>query len=192
MAVMGDLLRSPRCTSTYEGREELRFWGSWLIVFCWQHHPSTGVTPWKQSPGYATYKSPYGPKTDGIALQVQDSEKLRRLDSQALCETVRYTPIYPKRQLLHTRFNDSERSCSSMGVICCETDKRHRGMTLGAFGGVAGVFAVFFFAEIPKVRNDIMVNVPFIGKHFIKEIPPSDNIPRIRDFGSMFQEGFER
>jgi len=30
-------------------------------------------------------------------------------------------------------------------------------MTLGAFGGVAGVFAVFFFAEVPKVRNDIMV-----------------------------------
>ncbi|KAI9054517.1 hypothetical protein LZ554_001674 [Drepanopeziza brunnea f. sp. 'monogermtubi'] len=49
------------------------------------------------------------------------------------------------------------------------------GMTLGAFGGVAGVFAVFFFAEIPKVRNDIMVKVPIIGQHFVKEIPPSDN-----------------
>ncbi|PBP20347.1 hypothetical protein BUE80_DR008866 [Diplocarpon rosae] len=49
------------------------------------------------------------------------------------------------------------------------------GATLGAFGGVAGVFAIFFFAEIPKVRNDIMVNIPIIGQHFIKEIPPSDN-----------------
>ncbi|CZT39808.1 uncharacterized protein RSE6_00018 [Rhynchosporium secalis] len=110
------------------------------------HHPSTGVTPWKQSPGYATYKSPYGPKY-----------KIQR--------------------------NFGGWTVKHFAKL---------GMTLGAFGGVAGVFAVFFFAEIPKVRNDIMVNVPFIGKHFIKEIPPSDNIPRIRDFGSMFQEGFER
>ncbi|KAK0121490.1 hypothetical protein ONS95_009784 [Cadophora gregata] len=49
------------------------------------------------------------------------------------------------------------------------------GMTLGAFGGVAGVFAIFFFAEVPKVRNDIMVKVPIIGQHFVKEIPASDN-----------------
>merc|ERR1712093_434291 len=25
-------------------------------------HPSTGITPPKQTPGYSTYKSPYGPK----------------------------------------------------------------------------------------------------------------------------------
>jgi len=53
-------------------------------------------------------------------------------------------------------------------------------MTLGAFGGVAGVFAVFFFAEVPKVRNDIMVKVPIIGQHFIKEIPASDNVSGLR------------
>jgi hypothetical protein len=29
-------------------------------------------------------------------------------------------------------------------------------MTLGAFGGVAGFFALFFFSDVPKVRNDIM------------------------------------
>ncbi|CAL3969874.1 unnamed protein product [Diplocarpon coronariae] len=50
------------------------------------------------------------------------------------------------------------------------------GATLGAFGGVAGVFAIFFFAEVPKVRNDIMVKIPIIGQHFIKEIPASDNV----------------
>jgi hypothetical protein len=30
-------------------------------------------------------------------------------------------------------------------------------MTLGAFGGVAGFFALFFFSDIPRVRRDIMV-----------------------------------
>jgi hypothetical protein len=30
-------------------------------------------------------------------------------------------------------------------------------MTLGGFGAAAGVFAIFFFSDIPKVRNDIMV-----------------------------------
>ncbi|KAL2076244.1 hypothetical protein VTL71DRAFT_1187 [Oculimacula yallundae] len=94
-----------------------------------EFHPSTGVTPFKQSPGYASYKSPYGPK-----YKMQ-----RNINGWTIKQFTRL------------------------------------GMTLGAFGGVAGVFAVFFFAEIPKVRNDIMVNVPFIGKHFIKEIPASDN-----------------
>jgi hypothetical protein len=31
------------------------------------------------------------------------------------------------------------------------------GMTLGAFGGVAGFFALFFFSDIPRVRRDIMI-----------------------------------
>ncbi|KAI0903337.1 ubiquinol-cytochrome-c reductase complex subunit-domain-containing protein [Ustulina deusta] len=45
----------------------------------------------------------------------------------------------------------------------------------GAFGGVA-LFAVIFFASgIPKVQNDILKKIPFIGDHYIKEIPASDN-----------------
>ncbi|KAF4629226.1 hypothetical protein G7Y89_g8922 [Cudoniella acicularis] len=49
------------------------------------------------------------------------------------------------------------------------------GLTLAGFGGAAGVFAIFFFSDIPKVRNDIMRKIPFIGSHFVREIPPSDN-----------------
>lgn len=30
------------------------------------------------------------------------------------------------------------------------------GATLGAFGGVAGFFALFFFGEVPRVRQDIL------------------------------------
>ncbi|KAF2243205.1 hypothetical protein BU26DRAFT_554770 [Trematosphaeria pertusa] len=44
-----------------------------------------------------------------------------------------------------------------------------------AFGGVAGVFALFFFAEVPRVREDIMKKIPILGDYFIKEIPPEDN-----------------
>jgi hypothetical protein len=29
-------------------------------------------------------------------------------------------------------------------------------MTLGAFGGVTGLFALYFFSDVPKVRKDIL------------------------------------
>jgi hypothetical protein len=48
------------------------------------------------------------------------------------------------------------------------------GMAAG-FGGVAGVFALFFFAEVPRVSKDIMQKVPILGDYFVKEIPPEDN-----------------
>ncbi|KAG4433855.1 hypothetical protein IFR05_010673 [Cadophora sp. M221] len=83
-----------------------------------------------ENPGYASYRSPYGPK---YKLQ----------------------PNFHGWTFKHAT---------------------KLGMTLGAFGGVAGVFAVFFFAEVPKVRNDIMVKVPIIGQHFVKDIPASDNV----------------
>jgi hypothetical protein len=49
-------------------------------------------------------------------------------------------------------------------------------VTLGAFGGVAGFFAVFFFSDVPRVRKDIVTKIPIIGQHFIKEVPASDNV----------------
>jgi len=49
------------------------------------------------------------------------------------------------------------------------------GMTLSAFGGVAGFFALYFFSDVPKVRKDIWQKVPVVGDHFVKEIHPSDN-----------------
>ncbi|PSS25472.1 hypothetical protein M430DRAFT_16190 [Amorphotheca resinae ATCC 22711] len=49
------------------------------------------------------------------------------------------------------------------------------GATLGAFGGVAGFFALFFFGEVPRVRQDILQKVPVIGSYFVREIPASDN-----------------
>jgi hypothetical protein len=44
-----------------------------------------------------------------------------------------------------------------------------------AYGGVAGLFALFFFAEVPRVSQDIMQKVPILGSYFVKEIPPEDN-----------------
>jgi len=49
------------------------------------------------------------------------------------------------------------------------------GTTAAGFGAVAGIFALFFFADVPKVRKDIMQKIPFIGSHFVKEIAPEDN-----------------
>ncbi|KAH8597333.1 ubiquinol-cytochrome-c reductase complex subunit-domain-containing protein [Bisporella sp. PMI_857] len=49
------------------------------------------------------------------------------------------------------------------------------GFTLGGFGAAAGVFAIFFFQDIPRVRKDIMQKIPIIGDSYIREIPASDN-----------------
>ncbi|EDN99115.1 predicted protein [Sclerotinia sclerotiorum 1980 UF-70] len=49
------------------------------------------------------------------------------------------------------------------------------GLTLAGFGASAGFFALFFFSDIPKVRNDIMVKIPIIGDRWRREIPASDN-----------------
>jgi len=50
------------------------------------------------------------------------------------------------------------------------------GLTAATFGGVAGIFALFFFSEVPKVKKDIMQKVPIIGDWWRKEIPASDSV----------------
>ena len=49
------------------------------------------------------------------------------------------------------------------------------GYLASGFGVAAGVFAVFFFGDVPRVRQDILQKLPVIGDYFIKEIPPEDN-----------------
>ncbi|KAF2003000.1 hypothetical protein P154DRAFT_108549 [Amniculicola lignicola CBS 123094] len=49
------------------------------------------------------------------------------------------------------------------------------GTLAGGFGGVAGFFALWFFAEVPRVSKDIMQKVPVLGDYFVKTIPPEDN-----------------
>lgn len=38
------------------------------------------------------------------------------------------------------------------------------GLTAASFGGVAGIFALFFFSDVPKVRKDIMM-VRYSSRH---------------------------
>jgi len=57
-----------------------------------------------------------------------------------------------------------------MGILICSSG----GLAAG-FGGVAGFFALFFFAEVPRVSKDIMQKVPILGNMFIKEVAPEDN-----------------
>jgi hypothetical protein len=43
------------------------------------------------------------------------------------------------------------------------------------FGVAAGTFALFFFGEVPRVRNDILRKVPFLDEYFDRSIPAEDN-----------------
>ncbi|KAI9849381.1 MAG: hypothetical protein M1838_000186 [Thelocarpon superellum] len=49
------------------------------------------------------------------------------------------------------------------------------GLTLGAFGAVAGIFAIYFLEGVPRVRKDILQRVPVLGDYWVREVPPSDN-----------------
>ncbi|KAI1798613.1 ubiquinol-cytochrome-c reductase complex subunit-domain-containing protein [Daldinia bambusicola] len=49
------------------------------------------------------------------------------------------------------------------------------GFKAGAFGGVALFGVIYYASGIPRVREDILQKIPFIGGYFIKEIPASDN-----------------
>ena len=42
-------------------------------------------------------------------------------------------------------------------------------------GVSAGVFAIFFFNGVPRVQQDILQKVPFIGSFFVHEVAPEDN-----------------
>lgn len=56
------------------------------------------------------------------------------------------------------------------------TSEVNSGIKSGVFGGVA-LFAVIFFASgVPRVQRDILQKIPFLGSHYIKEIPASDNV----------------
>jgi hypothetical protein len=44
-----------------------------------------------------------------------------------------------------------------------------------AFGIAAGTFAVLFFDEVPRVREDILQKLPIVGGYFHRETPPEDN-----------------
>ncbi|KAI9703099.1 MAG: hypothetical protein M1820_005971 [Bogoriella megaspora] len=43
------------------------------------------------------------------------------------------------------------------------------------FAAVAGGFALFFFSDVPRVRKDIMEQIPVIGSYFHHEVPPEDD-----------------
>ncbi|KAB8267779.1 ubiquinol-cytochrome-c reductase complex subunit-domain-containing protein [Aspergillus minisclerotigenes] len=66
------------------------------------------------------------------------------------------------------------------------TPLNFHGVTVGAatkyaqiaatFGASAGVFALFFFGEVPRVRNDILRQLPFFDQYFDRTIAPEDNV----------------
>ncbi|KAK2865123.1 hypothetical protein FQN49_003891 [Arthroderma sp. PD_2] len=43
------------------------------------------------------------------------------------------------------------------------------------FGVAAGIFGVFFLGDVPRIREDILLNIPVIGSYWEKRIAPEDN-----------------
>ncbi|QVM09608.1 hypothetical protein D8B26_004263 [Coccidioides posadasii str. Silveira] len=49
------------------------------------------------------------------------------------------------------------------------------GSIASGFGVAAGIFAVFFLGDVPRVREDILMNIPVIGSYWERHIAPEDN-----------------
>jgi len=50
------------------------------------------------------------------------------------------------------------------------------GGIVGTFGVAAGVGALFFFGEVPRVRRDILQQFPFFDQYFDRRLAPEDNV----------------
>lgn len=59
--------------------------------------------------------------------------------------------------------------------LACDADIANSMPMAATFGAATGIFALFFFAEVPRVRIDIVEKIPVIGSYFKKEIAPEDN-----------------
>lgn len=51
---------------------------------------------------------------------------------------------------------------------------------IGALGASFGAIALFFLGEVPRVRNDILRQVPFLDEYFDRPIAPEDNVSFLR------------
>ncbi|KAL4912336.1 ubiquinol-cytochrome-c reductase complex subunit-domain-containing protein [Aspergillus aurantiobrunneus] len=49
------------------------------------------------------------------------------------------------------------------------------GSIAATFGVSAGVFALFFFGEVPRVRKDILQKLPFFDTYLDRTVAPEDN-----------------
>ena len=59
--------------------------------------------------------------------------------------------------------------------FCLKPLTKHSGIGLGAFAASLGFGGLYFISYVPRVREDIMRNVPIIGPYFVKEVPPEDD-----------------
>jgi len=126
-------------------------------------------------------------RANGISIQCSTPKHIReRRRKTSTHPPSTYHPYaQPTTPVLHilTPLNCAE--ANSIAPHRYTIPKNYHGLTLNqaakygvlaaGFGGVAGFFALFFFAEVPKVRDDIMKKIPVLDKFFTNEIPPEDN-----------------
>ncbi|KAJ5907540.1 hypothetical protein N7495_000222 [Penicillium taxi] len=55
------------------------------------------------------------------------------------------------------------------------SDLTRVGTLAGSFGVSAGVFAVFFFGDIPRLNRDVLQKIPGLDKYYNNPIAPEDN-----------------
>lgn len=62
------------------------------------------------------------------------------------------------------------------GTVLTSAFLVNSGTIAGSFGVAAGIFAVFFFGEVPRVRKDILQKLPFLDTYLDRTVAPEDNV----------------
>ena len=62
------------------------------------------------------------------------------------------------------------------------------------FAVSAGLIALFFLGEVPRVREDILMNIPVVGSYWERSIAPEDNVSLLPCFAAatcfLSKDGF--
>ncbi|KAK0255726.1 hypothetical protein LTR91_012449 [Friedmanniomyces endolithicus] len=80
----------------------------------------------------------------------------------------------PNYQSYRSPYGPQYKVGAHMGIMNRTSLQAWGTMGIG-FGAVAGIFALFFFDGVPKVRKDILQKIPIIGDFYVHEVPPEDN-----------------
>ncbi|RMZ81464.1 hypothetical protein DV738_g2258, partial [Chaetothyriales sp. CBS 135597] len=118
---------------------------------------------------------PPGKYTVHADVNTVDEEEVTCLESTpATAPTVDVSGFAPTYKTYHSPYAPKARTVPNFKGFTLTQAVRYGSIAAG-FGVAAGVFALYFFGEVPRVRKDILQHTPVIGDYWVREIAPEDN-----------------
>ncbi|RMD42890.1 hypothetical protein DV735_g2244, partial [Chaetothyriales sp. CBS 134920] len=98
----------------------------------------------------------------------------RRFRMPAVAPTVDVSGFEPTYKTYRSPYGPKAKTVPNFKGFTLTQAVRYGSIAAG-FGVAAGVFALYFFGEVPRVRKDILQHAPVVGDYWVREIAPEDN-----------------